>query len=142
VVWRLDKPLHGTIEPEDLERMRPELEPGDILLLDTGVAQYVGSPDYDRHVALSVAAAHWLVEKEIKLLAVDMPTPEISIQKRPQGFDWPVHRILLRDGVLIAEGVANACSLVGRRAELMFLPLNIMGGDGAPARALARPTLD
>jgi arylformamidase len=142
VVWRLDKPLHGMIEPEELERMRPELEPGDILLLDTGVARYVGTPDYDRHAALSVEASQWLVEKKIKLLAVDMPTPEISIHRRPQGFDWPVHRMLLRDGVLIAEGVANAGSLAGHRAELLFLPLNIVGGDGAPARALARPTRD
>jgi kynurenine formamidase len=27
-------------------------------------------------------------------------------------------------------------------AELLFLPLNIVGGEGAPARALARPIRD
>ena len=138
VVWRVDKPLDGMIEPEDLERARPHLEPGDILLLDTGVAQHVGTPDYDRHAALSVAAAEWLVGKKIKLLAVDTPTPDIPIHKRPRGFDWPVHHALLRDGVLIAEQVANARSLAGRRAEFLFLPLNIVGGDGAPARVLGR----
>lgn len=122
--------------------MRPQLEPGDILLLDTGAAQYVGTPDYDRHAALSVAAAQWLVDKKIKLLAVDTPTPDISVHKRTQGFDWPVHHTLLRDGVLISEQVANARSLAGRRAELLFLPLNIVGGDGAPARVLGRPVRD
>lgn len=142
VAWRIDKPLYGMIEPEDFERMRPQLEPGDILLLDTGAAQYVGTPDYDRHAALSVAAARWLVEKKIKLLAVDTPTPEISIDKRPPGFDWPVHHTLLRDGVLISEQVANARSLAGRRAEFLFLALNIVGGDGAPARVLGRPSRD
>jgi len=138
VVWRIDKPLDGMIEPEDFERARPSLEPGDILLLDTGITHYVGTPDYDRHAALSVAAAEWLVDKKIKLLAVDIPTPDIPIHKRPQGFDWPVHHTLLRDGVLISEQVANARSLVGRRAEFLFLPLNIVGGDGAPARVLGR----
>lgn len=138
VVWRIDKPLDGMIEPEDFERMRLRLEPGDILLLDTGAAQYVGTSDYDRHAALSVAAAEWLVDEKIKLLAVDTPTPDISIHKRPQGFDWPVHHALLRDGVLISEQVANARSLAGRRAEFLFLPLNIVGGDGAPARVLGR----
>ena len=76
------------------------------------------------------------------MLAVDTPTPEISIHQRPPGFDWPVHHTLLRDGVLISEGVANARSLAGRRAELLFLALNIVGGDGAPARVLGRPIHD
>jgi kynurenine formamidase len=142
VVWEINVPLEGLIEPEDLERMRPRLEPGDILLLNTGLAKYVGTPEYDRHVGLSVAAAQWLVDKQIKMLAVDTPTPEIALDKRPPGFDWPVHHTLLRDGVLIAEQVANAHSLAGRRADFLFLPLNIVGGDGAPARVLGRPIRD
>ena len=89
VVWRIDKPLDGMIEPEDFERMRPRLEPGDILLLDTGVAEYVGTPDYDRHAALSVAAAEWLVDRKIKLLAVDIPTPDIPITGGLKGSTGP-----------------------------------------------------
>jgi len=142
VAWRIDKPPYGMIEPEDLERMRPRLEPGDILLLDTGAAQHVGTPDYDRHPSVSMAAGRWLVDKATKLLAVDTPTPEVSIHKRPDGFNLPVHRTLLRDGVLIAEQVTNASSLCGHRAEFLFLPLNIVGGDGAPARVLGRPIRD
>ncbi|HSF61898.1 MAG TPA: cyclase family protein [Gaiellaceae bacterium] len=138
VVWSVDKPLESLVEPEDLARMRPELEPGDILVLDTGIAEHVGTRQYERHVALSVAAAEWLVDKRIKLLAVDMPTPDIPLHLRVEGFDWPVHHVLLRDGVLISEQVANARQLAGSRAELLFLPLNVVGGDGAPARVLAR----
>ena len=47
-------------------------------------------------------------------------------------------RILLADGVPIAEQVTNLESLAGRRAEFMFFPLNIADCDGAPARVLAR----
>jgi arylformamidase len=82
------------------------------------------------------------VDRQVKLLAVDTPTPDIPVDKRPPGFDWPVHHTLLGDGVLISEQVANAHSLVGRRAEFLFLPLNIVGGDGAPARVLGRPIRD
>jgi kynurenine formamidase len=139
VAWRIDKPLYGMLEPEDFQRMRPQAEPGDILLIDSGAAQYVGTADYDRHPGVSVAAAQWLVDKQIKLLAIDTPTPEVSLHRRPPGFDWPVHHRLLRDGVLIAEQVTNARELTGRRAEFLFLPLNIVGGDGAPARVLGRP---
>lgn len=138
VVWRLDKPLESLVEPEDLAHMRPELEPGDILVLDTGIAEHVGTHEYERHAALSVAAAEWLVDKQIKLLAIDTPTPDVPIHLRGERFDWPVHHVLLGDGVLISEQVANARLLAGRRAEFLFLPLNIVGGDGAPARVLAR----
>jgi kynurenine formamidase len=71
-----------------------------------------------------------------------MPTPELPLHLRPPGFDWPVHHTLLRDGVLIAEQVTNTRSLAGQRAEFLFLPLNIVGSDGAPARVLARPIHD
>lgn len=139
VVWRIDKPLYGMIEPDDLERMRPRLEPGDIVALDTGCAARVGTADYDRHPSLSEAAAHWLVEHGVKLLAVDTPTPDIPVDRRPADFDWPVHHVLLRDGVLVSEQVANLGALAGQRVEFMFCPLNIEDGDGAPARVLARP---
>lgn len=142
VVWRMDVPLYGVIEAVDLERMRPRLEPGDILAIDTGAAARVGTPDYDRHASLSVAAAEWLVQQKVKLVAVDMPTPDVAIDRRPAGFIWPVHRALLRDGVLIAEQVTNLGSLAGGRAEFMFCPLNIADCDGAPARVLARAIAD
>jgi arylformamidase len=139
VVWRIDKPLEALVEPEDFERMSPQVEPGEILVLDTGLARYVGTPDYERHAALSVEAADWLVDRQVKLVAVDMPTPELPLHLRRSGFDWPVHHTLLCDGVLIAEQVTNTRSLAGQRAQFLFLPLNIVGSDGAPARVLASP---
>lgn len=138
VVWRIDKPPYGLIEIEDLERMRPALEPGDILVIDSGAAEKVGTPDYDRHPALTVAAAEWLVRRQVKLVAVDTPTPDIALDQRPEGFIWPVHRALLGNGVLIAEQVTNLETLVGKRVEFMFCPLNIVDCDGAPARVFAR----
>lgn len=42
-------PTYGLIEPADLARMRPELEAGDILVIDTGATAKVGTPDCDRH---------------------------------------------------------------------------------------------
>ena len=93
-------------------------------------------------LALATPSDRRKARAPVKLLAIDMLTPELSIGKRPPDFEYPVHRTLLRDGVLIAESVAGARPLAGGRAELMFLPLNIVGADGAPARVLGRPVKD
>ena len=47
------------------------------------------------------------------------------------------HRTLLGAGVVIVEGL-NLTGISQGRYELLCLPLKILGGDGAPARALLR----
>ena len=47
------------------------------------------------------------------------------------------HRTLLGAGVVIVEGL-NLTGIAPGRYELLCLPLKILGGDGAPARALLR----
>jgi arylformamidase len=48
------------------------------------------------------------------------------------------HRTLLSAGVVIIEGL-NLTGISQGRYELLCLPLRILGGDGAPARALVKP---
>jgi arylformamidase len=48
------------------------------------------------------------------------------------------HRALLSAGVVIIEGL-NLKGISQGRYELLCLPLKILGGDGAPARALLKP---
>ena len=139
VVVRIDKSADGVVEPADLDRAEPDIEPGDIVAIDTGWADRWGTPDWDHQPCLSVAAARWLVERRVKLLAVDTPTPDLPLDRRPPGFAWPVHRALLGHGTLIAEQLANLRALAGRRVEFLFAPLPIVGSDGSPARVLARP---
>jgi arylformamidase len=47
------------------------------------------------------------------------------------------HRILLKAGVVILEGL-NLCDVSVGEYELICLPLKLEGADGAPARALLR----
>jgi arylformamidase len=138
VVIRVDQPCDGVIEPDALERAPSPVEPGDIVVLACGWSERWGSPDWDRHPSLSLAAARWLVERRVKLLALDTPTPELPLERRPAGFDWPVHRLLLGSGVLICESLADPSALAGHRAELVFGALPISGSDGAPARVIGR----
>jgi kynurenine formamidase len=137
-VWRVPAAPFGRIDVADLTRARPALEPGDIVLLDTGWAAHHGTARYDDNPRLTEAAASWLVERGAKLVGVDFATPDLAAPRRPPDFAWPVHHILLAHGVLIAEHLTNLRPLAGQRIEAMFLALNIEGADGAPARVIAR----
>jgi len=139
VVWRLDCERDSTIEPAQLAAARPALQAGDILALDTGWTAHLGTEAYEHHPSLSPAAAEWLLEQRVKLLAVDFATPDLALHRRSPGFNWPVHHLLLGGGVLICEHLRGHAPLVSRRAEFVFNALNIEGSDGAPARVLARP---
>ena len=141
VVWRLECASGGTITAEDLARCKPAMRPGDIVLLDAGWAERFGRP-VRRQSALGVDAAEWLVTRQAKLVGVDFATPDLAVPRRPPGFDWPVHHVLLGHGVLIAEHLRNLRPLAGRRIEAMFLALAIEGSDGGPARVVARAVSD
>ncbi len=138
VVWRIDVEPFGRIGPENFEAATPAVSPGDIVLLYTGWSEEVDSKTYAQHPALTESAAEWLVEREVKLLGVDFPTPDLATDRRQAGFEWPVHQILLSHGVLIAENLTRLSRLSGRRIEVMLLPIRIAGADGAPAVVLAR----
>ena len=56
---------------------------------------------------------------------------------RSKGFDFPVHRTLLGNNVLIAENVTNLGSIVGKRTRIIALPLRVKGSDAGHARIVA-----
>jgi kynurenine formamidase len=139
VVVRIDKPAYGVIEPADLERVTPQIEAGDIVAVHTGWGSKWGTREWDQQPCFSGEAARWLLDRRVKLLAVDTPTPDLALDRRSPDFTWPVHRTLLGQGILIAEQLANLEKLADKRVEFMFGPLPIAGSDGSPARVLARP---
>jgi arylformamidase len=82
---------------------------------------------------LTADGARWLVERGVRLVGADT----LSIE--PETAEYAVHRILLGAGVVIVEGLDLAAVTPGPY-QLVCLPLRILGGDGAPARAvLIRP---
>lgn len=132
----------GACEPvtaSDLETAGPLVREGDIVLLHTGWGNYFATdPErYQLHPYLSEDAAGWLLERRIKLLAVDLPTPDMPEPVRAAGFAWPVHHLLLEGGVLIAEHLAHVDQVAGRRFRAFAFPLPIAGADGSPIRFVA-----
>lgn len=141
LVWPVVADAEGLIGPRELAPLQTWLQAGDILLINTGYHQAAGTADYDRHPSLSLEGANWLIERQVKLVGIDTPTPDMPHNKRSAGFDFPIHRRLLAHGVLIAEHLTNLNSLNRKRVEVVCNALNIHGSDGAPCRILARECL-
>lgn len=88
----------------------------------------------DEYVALSPEGARWLVARGVCLVGTDF----LSIEQRGAP-GHPTHMALLDAGVVIVEGL-DLSRVEPGAYTLACLPLKIVGGDGAPARAiLMRP---
>jgi kynurenine formamidase len=125
------------VTAKDLQDSGVSVNRGDILMLHTGWDEKFESPDYNVHPYLSVDAAEWMVKKGIKMFGIDCITVDLPTPLRPKGFDFPVHRTLLGNNVLIAENVTNLGSIVGKRTRIIALPLRVKGSDAGHARIVA-----
>jgi kynurenine formamidase len=124
---------------EEFEAAPGEVREGDIVLVYTGWGERYGAPDYEPHPWLSTPLAEWLVERDVKLVGLDVITPDLTGPYREEGWtEYPVHRTLLGNGVLIAEHLGGLGAVAGRRLDVYAFPLKIRGGDGAQARFVGR----
>lgn len=114
------------------EKMLEDLsiEPGERILLRTDPAgKYAGSNRFNPTV-LSMRAAQYLAQRQVRLVGIDAPTVE-----NMELCDGEIHRALLSAGVAILEGVCLK-DAVKERYTLSALPLNLIGENGAPCRAV------
>ncbi|MFZ2096480.1 MAG: cyclase family protein [Anaerolineales bacterium] len=84
---------------------------------------------YMDYVGLSVDAAEYLVDRNVRLVGIDY----LSIA--PFKLGTPVHTILLNAGVVIIEGL-DLSQVSPGRYTLHCLPLKLGGADGAPTRCI------
>lgn len=85
------------------------------------------NPDF---VALSSAAAAWIVKRGIDLVGTDYLSIQMFKDTEPL-----THRILLEAGVIIVEGL-DLRKIQPGNYQLVCLPIKLSGSEGAPARAV------
>ncbi len=126
---------HGlkAIQARELQPLR--IRRGERVLFKTrGSGRRWRAPDFcPDYVYLAPDAAALLAEREVRAVGIDY----LSIGARGEE-GCEVHRVLLRAGVWIIEGLDLAPARPGRY-DLICLPLKVLGADGAPARAILRP---
>lgn len=109
--------------PSEVERLLLRTRNSELWM--RGVQEF--TPDF---VALTPDGAEWIVRRGIRLIGIDY----LSIQ-RFRDSNPTTHRTLLKAGVVIVEGLDLSHVQPGLY-RLICLPLRIVGGDGAPARAV------
>lgn len=96
-----------------------KVQEGDIVLLYTGYDEFFGTEKYfNSHPIIDGELAQFFVERNIKLIGIDMPSPD--------QYPFKVHHKLLENDILIIENLRNLKSLAEvKRFEVMAFPLNI-----------------
>ena len=123
----------GEVRPLDLATFRGALtEDGHSLRRGDIVLVQLMRDGQDVYCGFDAGLSQFLVDQGVKLVGVDRGTPDCAHLK-----DKPAHVILLRNDVLIVEGLRNLDALKGRRFTFLGLPLKIRGGTGSPIRAAA-----
>ena len=126
-VFELDVP--EKIDGAELEPLG--IQKDDIVLFKTRNSKLWKVRDFRKdYVFLTKEAASYLAEKEVRAVGVDYIIPEaLDDLKRP------VHHILLGNNIVLIEGL-NLENVPAGSYLLICLPLKIVGGDAAPARAI------
>jgi arylformamidase len=88
---------------------------------------------FKNYVAMAPDAAEYLAARRVRAVGIDGPSIAPA-----DGHMAQTHRVLLRAGVWIIEWLDLRCVPAGR-CHFVCLPLRIVDGDGAPARAILRP---
>ncbi len=126
------------ITGEDLEKVEPKVEEGDILIVNTGWHKKYGTKEYlTKHPGIDGdSVKEFLLDKKVKMVGTDTMCPE------PCGeFDhWnhPLHRVcLIENKIPLIENLGGDIDKVtGKRCFIMALPLKLMA-DGSPSRVVA-----
>ncbi len=111
------------------EIQRVDIQEGNIILFHTGMSdKYHDASYYEAYPGIPEEVAHYLVEKKVKIVGVDM----CSVDHPP----FPVHKILLSAETLIIENLTNLASLEGKSFKVHAFPIKLQI-DGAPVRVVA-----
>ncbi len=112
-----------------------EFKVGQSIILHTGWSKKLGTTAYrDQLPRISVELANWLGEKKVNILGVEPPSVA-DVNNIDEVTE--IHHILMKNDIIIVEGLCNLEQITAKKVTLIALPLKVEGGDGAPSRVIA-----
>ncbi|OGP65712.1 MAG: hypothetical protein A2169_05465 [Deltaproteobacteria bacterium RBG_13_47_9] len=128
----------AAIKAEDLEKAKPEIEEGDILIINTGRHKQFGTPEYNtKHPGLDGESVEpFLLKKKIKMIGMDTMCVEVGSEHNH--WQHPLHRIcLIENEIPLIENLGGDIDEVtGKKCYIMAFPVKIMA-DASIARVIA-----
>ncbi len=110
-------------------RFNDAVRDNDIVILRTGHEKLFGSAEYfSSHPVLDANLAEFLVGRRIKMIGMDLPSPDHS--------PFEIHKLFFSHGIFVLENLANLEAITCARFILYAFPLNICA-DSSPARVVA-----
>ena len=117
----------------DLEPHREHLAPGVIVLFVTGWYAHAGTERFFEHPYLAAEVGDAILAAGVRTIAIDTLNADFT-----GGEAFPIHDMFADAAGFIAENLAGTAALTpGVEPLLVLLPLNLVGCDGAPVRAVA-----
>jgi kynurenine formamidase len=123
-------------------------EPGDIVMLQTGMDRFWKTPAYLAEApGVDPAVVHWLVERGIRVIGIDAfgfdrPFAEMYrefLRTRDPRVLWPTHLAGREMEYCQIEKLANLDALPGATGyQIVCYPVRIEGGSAAWARVVAK----
>lgn len=102
-----------------------------IVLLYTGFDKFYGKKEYyEEHPCVDQEFCELLIRKNIKMLGMDIPSPD--------RYPFKIHKLLFKNKIFILENLTNLEQLLGVKSfEVFAFPLRIEA-DSSMTRAVAR----
>ena len=129
-ILRIPKNAGEEITVDDFKKHEDKLTEGAKIIYETGWHKNFGAENFfTEFPSMTLEASKYLAEKKIRMIGMDTPTP---------AYDWyEVHHVLLGVEMVIVETLANL-DQVPDEIVFMGFPLNFVGRDGSPIRAVAQ----
>jgi kynurenine formamidase len=128
---------HGRIEREALLPYESRLDSEVIAILHTGWSERLGTDTYFDHPFLTEDACDWLLMRGVRTIGIDAMNIDETTAAPIDRAAFPCHRDICGAGGVIVENLSNLEAIDFDHPVVSVLPLRYVGGDGAPARAVA-----
>jgi arylformamidase len=132
-----DKSFNQPMTREEIQSRGAHVQPGDVVLIHTGLSAYYGTSGYKRPY-LETGAVEWLAEQGIRCLGIDCS----GIENKQINSGQVNHRVLFRNNIPLIEDLNNLDTLQNDRVFFMAFTLPIKGLDASPIRPIAIEPLE
>jgi len=132
VVKVTGKKAEEEITMADIEAYKDKIINGKIVMFNTNWHKKLGTDEFFTHPYLSVEVAEYLIAQGTRFVCIDA----INVDKTG-GTEFPVHDLFAAKRMVIGENMTNFDKIDFDNVVLAAFPLNIVGTDGSPVRAVA-----